>query len=197
VKIIGLAGESGTGKTMIGEHMAARGAVHIDADRVGHELLAGDPAVIAEVRGLLGDGILDADGRIDRRRVGEIVFADDDARASFNAIIHPAIRRRCGELVEEARRDGAALVVVDAALLLESKMPFAFDLLIALKAPRAVQIARLRGRGGHSDEEIRARLESQNDIEKSFYKADLVVDTDTSREDVLAEIDRAVDELTQ
>lgn len=197
MKIIGLAGESGTGKTMIGEHLAARGAEHIDADRVGHELLATSPEVIDAVRGLLGDGVLDENGAIDRRRVGQIIFAAESLRAAFNGIIHPAIRRRCGELVDQARARGASMVVVDAALLLESKMPFTFDLMVALRAPRNVQMERLRGRGGRSDDEIRARLESQSDIEKSFYKADVVVDTDTSRASVLAEIDRVVDELLQ
>ena len=188
--VIGLAGESGTGKTSIGRHLSGRGAVHIDADRVGHELLDSDPAVIASVLALAGDGVMDPGGRIDRRRLGAAVFADPDLLRRYNAIVHPAIRRRCGQLVEAARAQGAPMAVVDAALLLDSSMPFEFDLMIALRASRQTQMQRLVARGDRTEEEARARLERQRDIEKSFYKADAVVDTDRDLSEVLAEIDR-------
>lgn len=195
MKIIGLAGESGTGKTMIGEHLAGRGGEHIDADLVGHELLADSSDVIDAVRRLFGDEVFDHDGVIDRRRIGEKIFGDDRIRKSFNNIIHPAIRRRCGELVADARARGVHFVVVDAALLLDSQMPFEFDLLVALRGTRSVQTQRLLERGGRTEEEIRARLETQSAIEKSFYKADAVIDTDRSRDAVLDEVDGLVDEL--
>jgi dephospho-CoA kinase len=189
MKIVGLAGESGTGKTTIAQHLARSGGVHIDGDRVGHELLQSDAGVINAVRDLAGDDVFDADGKIDRQRLGAAVFADPDMLARYNAIIHPAIRRRCGELVDAARSGGAALAVVDAALLLDSGMPFEFDLMIALRASRDVQMRRLVARGDRTGEEARARLDRQQHIEKSFYKADVVVDTDGDLPEVLAEID--------
>jgi len=190
--IVGLAGESGTGKTTIARHLAGRGAVHIDADRVGHELLDADVEVIAAVRALAGDGVFDAGGRIDRKRLGTAVFSDPDLLLRYNAVIHPAIRRRCGQLVEAARSQGAPMAVVDAALLLDSSMPFEFDLVIALRASRETQMRRLVARGDRTETEARARLDRQRDIEKSFYKADAVVDTDMDLPEVLAEIDRHV-----
>ena len=193
MKVIGIAGESGTGKTMIGEHLAGRGAVHIDADRVGHELLVGSRDVIDAVRAIFGDSVFDGDGVVDRRKLGEHVFADEDLRKRLNSVIHPAIRARCGELVEEARERGAPFVVIDAALLLDSQMPFSFDLLMGLRASHEVQVERLLARGGYTEQEIRARLASQEAVEKSFYKAGVVVDTEKERDEVLAEIDRLVD----
>ena len=190
--IIGLAGESGTGKTTIGRHLAGGSGVHIDADRVGHDLLDADAEVRAAVCALAGDGVLDAAGRIDRKRLGAAVFADPELLLRYNAIIHPAIRRRCGQRVEAARSQGAPLVVVDAALLLDSAMPFEFDLMIALRASRDTQMRRLVERGDRTEAEVRARLDRQGDIEKSFYKADVVVDTDKDLPQVLAEIDRHV-----
>ena len=80
MKVIGIAGESGTGKTMIGEHLAARGAVHIDADRVGHELLVESGDVIDAVRAIFGDSVFDGDGVVDRHKLGELVFADEGLR---------------------------------------------------------------------------------------------------------------------
>jgi len=189
MKIVGLAGQSGTGKTTIARHLETRGGAHIDGDRVGHELLETDAEVIDAVRALAGDGVFDEQGRIDRKRLGAAVFADPALLSRYNAIIHPAIRRRCGELVDAARSQGAALAVVDAALLLDSGMPFEFDLMIALRASHEVQIRRLVARGDRTEMEARARLERQQHIEKSFYKADVVVDTDRDLSEVLAEID--------
>jgi dephospho-CoA kinase len=192
MKIVGLAGESGTGKTTIARHITGNGGVHIDADRVGHELLDADAAVIAAVLELAGDGVLNEQGRIDRKRLGAAVFADPGLLQRYNAIIHPAIRRRCGELVEAARAKGVTLVVVDAALLLDSDMPFGFDLMVALRASGDTQMRRLVARGDRTEVEARARLARQGHIEKSFYKADVVVDTDRDLPEVLAEIDRRV-----
>lgn len=195
MKIIGLAGTSGTGKTTIARHLEGRGGVAIDADRVGHELLQSDREVIAAVRDLVGEDAFGEDGHIDRARLGARVFADAQLLERYNGIIHPAIRRRTGELVEAARTGGAPFVVIDAALLLDSQMPFTFHLMLALTAPQETRFRRLVARGDRRPEQVRARLASQSHIEKSFYKADVVVDTGRDLGEVLAEIDRLVDEL--
>jgi dephospho-CoA kinase len=195
MKIIGIAGESGTGKSMVAEHLAARGGLHIDADRVGHQLLASDQTVIDRIRDFFGDGVFSAEGYVDRRKLGAEVFGNETKRLGLNDIIHPAIRRRCGEIAVTARKQGTPFVIIDAALLLESVMPFEFDLVLALRAPHRVQMERLRARGGYTEAEIQSRLASQADIKKSFYKADVVVDTDKTRDEVLDEIDALVDEL--
>jgi len=193
VKVIGIAGASGTGKSTVAAHLAARGGVHVDADAVGHEVLESDAGVVAAVRERIGPDVFDGRGRIDRRLLGERVFTDAAALSALNAIIHPVIRARCGRLVESARRKGAPFVVVDAALLLDSKMPFAFDLLIALRCDEEARFRRIMAKGGWSEEEVRRRLASQRDLENSFYKADVVVDTDGDKVAVLEEIDRLVD----
>jgi len=192
--IIGVAGGSGTGKSTIAAHVAGRlSGIHIDTDRVAHGLLGGNDDVIAAVRRRFGEPVFDALGRIDRRALGAVVFSHEAARLDLNAIIHPAIRRVCGVLVERARAGGVGAVVVDGALLLDSKMPFSFDLMIALRCGTDEQLGRIMAKGGHTEEEVRQRLESQVGIEKSFYKADVVVDTDGDLPQVLAEIDRVVD----
>ena len=192
--IIGIAGGSGTGKSTIAAHVARRlGGVHIDADRVGHALLEDDDAVAGAVRRRFGEEVVDGRGRIDRRRLGAVVFSDEAARRDLNAIIHPAIGRVCAERVEAARRAGAGAAVVDAALLLEVAMPFEFDLVIALRCDTDTRFERIMEKGGRSAGEVRRRLDSQKSLEKSFYKADVVVDTDRELQATLAEIDRIVD----
>ncbi len=194
MQTIGIAGGSGTGKSTIAAHIAQRyHGVHIDADVVAHSVLE-DAAVMGEIRHEFGAGVIDADGRVNRRRLGVYVFSDPGRRSALNAIVHPAIVARCAALVENARADGAAVAVVDAALLLEVDMLIPFDFTLALTCDPEVRMARLRGRGGWSEGELRSRLEAQSGLEKHFYKADAVVDTGPSLPEVLAAVDRLLDE---
>jgi dephospho-CoA kinase len=191
---IGIAGGSGTGKSTIAAHIAQRyQGVHIDADQVAHRVLE-DPAVIGEIRREFGAGVVDIDGTVNRRRLGVQVFNSADRRAALNAIVHPAIVARCAAEVKSARAAGASVAVVDAALLLEVDMQIRFDFTIALSCDPEIRMARLRGRGGWPDEELRARLAAQAGLEKHFYKADAVVDTGPALPEVLAAVDRLLDE---
>lgn len=191
---IGIAGGSGTGKSTIAAHVAHRyQGVHIDADLVAHGVLE-EAAVIGEIRREFGPSVIDADGSVNRRRLGVYVFSDAGRRAALNAIVHPAIVARCAALVKDAGEAGAAVVVVDAALLLEVDMQITFDFTLALKCEPEIRLARLRGRGGWSEGELRSRLDAQVGLEKHFYKADAVVDTGPSLPEVLAAVDRLLDE---
>jgi len=191
--VIGIAGGSGTGKSTIAAHVAKRyGGVHIDADREAHAALE-DAAVVAAIRREFGDDVIDLDGSVNRRRLGVRVFADAGRRAALNAIVHPAVIARCQAGVEAARGRGDRVVVVDAALLLEVTMSFAFDLVIALRCETGVRLARLMAKGGWSEAELRTRLGAQTELEKHFYKADAVVDTEPALERVLVQVERLVD----
>lgn len=192
--LIGIAGGSGTGKSTIAAHIASRyQGVHIDADKVAHAVLE-DSVVIGEIRHEFGTGVIDDDGSVNRRRLGVYVFSDAGRRAALNAIVHPAIVTRCAEEVARSRAKGVAVVVVDAALLLEVDMQIAFDFTVALTCDTEIRLARLRGRGGWSEGELRSRLDAQSGLEKHFYKADAVVDTGPSLPEVLAAVDRLLDE---
>jgi len=191
---IGIAGGSGTGKSTIAAHIAQRyQGVHIDADQVAHRVLE-EAAVVGEIRREFGAGVIDIDGSVNRRRLGVYVFSDAGRRAALNAIVHPAIVARCAAEVNRAREAGARVAVVDAALLLEVDMQLEFDITIALTCDPEIRLARLRGRGGWSEGELRSRLEAQGGLEKHFYKADAVVDTGPALPDVLAAVDRLLDQ---
>ena len=196
MKVIGLAGGSGTGKSTIAAHLASRGAVHIDADRVAHDVLVGDEGVVRAIRERFGDGVLTG-GRVDRAKLGKVVFADGDSLDALNAIVHPAVLEVCRRELEKCENDGAALAVVDAALLLEVDAPFRIDLVIALRASRDEQARRLSAKGGATREEIEARLDSQRRLEGSYADADVVLDTTKPLALVLAEVDRVVDALLE
>ncbi|MFQ5510536.1 MAG: dephospho-CoA kinase [Candidatus Krumholzibacteriia bacterium] len=194
MKIIGLAGESGTGKSTIAEHLRGRGASHIDADRVGHDLLENDPDVRRRLRATIGERVFEGDA-IDRAALSSFVFREAAALATLNSIIHPAIVRECERRIEELARQGADMAVIDAALLLEVTLPFRVDLMIALSCSRDEQLRRLQAKGGFSREQLEARLSSQADLQKSFYRADVVLDTDRPKAVVLSEVERLIDFL--
>jgi dephospho-CoA kinase len=191
--VIGIAGGSGTGKSTVAAHIARRhGGTHVDADRVAHAVLE-EPGVVEAIRRVFGPDVIDLEGTVNRRRLGVRVFSDAALRAALNAIVHPAVIRRCTAEVEGARARGERVVVVDAALLLEVEMAFAFDLVLALVCEQSVALARILAKGGWSEAEVRARLDAQKGMEKHFYKADAVVDTGTDLPRVLAEVERIVD----
>jgi len=194
MKVIGLAGGSGTGKSTIAAHLVARGAGHIDADRAAHDVLLEDEGVIRAIRERFGDGVFTG-GLVDRGKLGRIVFVDRGALEALNAIVHPAVLEVCRRKLEELETAGVALAVVDAALLLEVGVPFDIDLVIALRASRDDQVRRLLAKGGATRSEIEDRLDSQSHLERSYGAADVVVDTAKPLALVLAEVDRAVDAL--
>lgn len=194
MKIIGLAGESGTGKTTIAKHLERRGAGHIDADRIAHDLLRDDPEVRRRIRARFGTAVFDGDD-VDRSRLGEVVFEDPALLQALNSIIHPAIITACVEAVTRFADAGKRWVVIDAALLLEVPLPIRFDLMIGLQCGRSEQRRRLLARDSVDAAAVDARLERQAHIEKSFYRADVVIDTGRDKDEVLDEIDRLVDFL--
>lgn len=192
MRVIGIAGGSGTGKSTIATDIVRRhGGVHVDGDRVAHAVLE-NPAVMQGILDRFGADLVDPDGHVNRRRLGVRVFADAKARAALNAIVHPEVVQRCAAAVEDARARREPVVVVDAALLMEVDMPFAIDLSIALRCDREIRLARLMAKGGWSEAEIRARLDAQEGMEKHFYKADAVIDTGRELNTVLANVDALV-----
>jgi dephospho-CoA kinase len=195
MKIVGLAGESGTGKSMIAAHLTTRGGAHVETDLIGHDVLEKNEEARQLIRERIGADVFEADGHINRRRLGNKVFTDEALRAEFNGIVHPAIRRECGRQVEKLRETGVPFVVIDGALLLSSVMPFAWDLMIALFCEEEEQVARLMAKGGRTEQEVRDRLASQRAIRESFDRADVEVDTCRPKDEVLAEIDALIDDL--
>ncbi|UCH83611.1 MAG: dephospho-CoA kinase [Candidatus Latescibacterota bacterium] len=199
--VVGLAGGSGSGKTTIArclsERLSGYRVEHIDGDGVAHTLLAKDADVIRRVRDRFGDRVVTG-GAIDRRKLGAIVFGDEEALADLNAIIHPSVVAVCRGQIEAFELEGVEVVVVDAALLLEvpdAVRAIGIDHTIALAVTRAEQHRRLLAKGGVTVSDIEARLDSQAELEKSFYRADNVVDTNRPLSDVVDDVMTIVDNL--
>jgi dephospho-CoA kinase len=190
VLVIGLTGGIATGKSTVAAMFAARGAAVVDADRIAHTLQEPGQPCYHRILDTFGNAILDAQGRIDRRRLGARVFADADARRRLESILHPAIREACQQAVRAAEVSGYGVCVVDAALILETGQRGRFDALVVVTAPREVQVDRLVRNRELTEAEARERLASQWSTEAKAALADFVIDNGGDLADTEAQVDR-------
>jgi dephospho-CoA kinase len=186
---VGLTGGIGSGKSEVSRRLAAQGAVIIDADLIAREVVAPGTDGLAEVVRAFGSGVLGPDGGLDRTRLGDIVFADQQRLATLNAIVHPRVGARMQELEEAA--GPAAVVVHDVPLIAENRLAGAYDLVVVVDAPPRVQLDRLVRHRGMTPEQAAARMSAQASREERLAIAGMVVDNSGS----LAELDRQVGEL--
>lgn len=186
---VGLTGGIGAGKSEVARRLAAYGAVVVDADAVAREVVAPGTPGLAAVAGAFGPGVLLPDGSLDRERLGEIVFADDQRRRRLNAIIHPKVEARMAELDRAA--GAAAIVVHDVPLIAENGLADSFDVVVVVDAPQPVQLERMVRNRGMPREQAQARIAAQATREQRLAIAGIVIDNSGS----LTELDRQVGEL--
>jgi dephospho-CoA kinase len=180
---VGLTGGIATGKTTVGDMFVQLGCHLIDSDEIAHQLFEPGQDVHDAVIKTFGSNIVAADGIIDRKILGEIVFKDSAARAKLNALVHPAIIRRQQEfLADIARADPKGVGMVSAALMVEIGTYKNYDKVIVLSCPPDVQRARLKARSALSDEQIEQRVASQMPVEEKVKYGDFVIDTSTDLE---------------
>ncbi len=181
--VVGLTGGICSGKSTVAAMFERLGAVVIDADRVAHELQVPGQPLFEAIVSAFGRQIVGEDGRIDRRRLGAIVFSDPKARARLEEILHPAIVEECERRIQQARASGAAVCLVDAALLIESGRHARFDRMVLVEASEAVQLERLMARMGLSREEAMQRIRSQVPLEEKRRHAKFVIGNEGSLEE--------------
>ncbi len=188
---IGLTGGIGSGKSAVANLLQQLGASIIDADRLGHEAYTPNSEAWQEVVAAFGRGILTADGEIDRRKLGSIVFADPSELARLNGIMHPLMARMVEERKTQLKAAGVSVAVVEAAVLYEAGWNSLVDEVWTTDAPVEVVVERLHERNGLSEEEARKRINSQMSAEDRNRRSDVVVDNSTD----LAALERTVETL--
>ena len=188
VKTIGLSGGIGTGKSTVAGFLKELGARIIDADRVGHRLLKSDAAVKERLVTALGRRILGAARQIDRSKLAAIVFNDPQSLAKLNRIMHPPIRRQVEKELEDYRRQEAKVVVIEAPLLDKAGWTEMVDRLWVTAAPKGVVLKRLIESVGLSQQEALARISSQPPPEEYTKRADVVIHTDLSLDELREKI---------
>ena len=190
MKKIALTGGIATGKSYVLDRFRRHGVPCLDADELAHGATGAGTEAAAAIAARFGAGMLAADGSVDRRKLGPIVFADDSARRELEAIVHPAVYRAINAGVRAFELMGDALAVVDVPLLYETGAEKNFDTVIVTACAPETQLARLVARG-LSEDAARQRLAAQWPTEKKAARADFVIHTDGTFEDT----DRQVDEI--
>jgi dephospho-CoA kinase len=184
---IGLTGGIGSGKSTVAALLAQRGAQVVDADRIAREVVEPGTPGLAAVVAEFGQGVLTADGALDRPALAARVFADPAARARLDAVVHPLVRARAADLVARAPAD--AVVVQDVPLLVETGQAGSFDLVLVVETDVDTRVARLVDRG-LSAEDARARIASQATDEQRRAVADVVLRNDGDRAALAAQVER-------
>lgn len=182
--VIGLTGGIGTGKSEVSRILQELGAVIINADQLGHLAYTPHTETWAEVVKAFGEGILQANGEIDRRKLGAIVFADPEQLARLNRIMHPRLARMVGERIEELRGQSIPAIVVEAAILFEAGWEYLVEEVWTTEAPEADVVARLQARNGWDAAEIKKRVDSQMSSAERSSGADLVVENSGNLENL-------------
>jgi len=188
MKVIGLTGGIGSGKSTVSQFLAELGVVILDADRVGHEALQSGTEVWREVVASFGRQILTPDGEIDRSKLGDIVFNNTESLSQLNQIMHSRMYSMVEAQIEEYRRQGVGVVVLEAPLLLDSDWVSLVDEVWVTVAPEPTVLRRLKGRAGLSEPQSLARIRSQLSLEEQVRRADVVINTDCDLEELRARI---------
>jgi dephospho-CoA kinase len=170
---VGLTGGIASGKSLVADELAARGAIIIDADVLAREVVEPGTAALAAIVERFGPQVV-LDGQLNRARLAEIVFADPLARQDLERIVHPAVRARAAELERAAA--SAAVVVHVIPLLVETGQQQEFDFVVTVDVDQETQIQRLMARNGFSRAEAEARIAAQASREDRKIAADVVLD---------------------
>lgn len=192
MRVVGLTGGIGSGKSLAAEYFADLGALVIDADQLARAAIERGSRGFDEVVAMFGDSIL-KNGDIDRRALGELVFGDPAKKAALEAIIHPWVRSEFEAAVLSL--SGNQTLVYEIPLLFETGGADRFDIVITVEADMDKRIERLREKGLHPSE-IQARIAAQASREERISIADYVIENNGSRDDLLRQVENIWDGLT-
>ena len=186
--VVGITGGIGCGKSEAARYLASLGAKHIDADEISRSLTADGGEALPEIRRIFGDEVFCADGCLNRRALGDVVFANPAAKRALEGVIHPLVQRRAMDEIEAANADGVPVTVLDVPLLFETGMDVLCDECWAMSASPEVQLERVIARDNLTDEQAQARIASQMSMEERNARAKRVINSDRPIEKTRGEL---------
>jgi len=194
MKVCGLTGGVGMGKSTTAQFLRARGAQMVDTDELARQLVQPGQPALAEIQTEFGTNIVAPDGRLRREELAQIIFSDAAARKKLEAILHPRIRGRWLAQVEIWRAENRPLAVVVIPLLFETRAESHFNKIICVACSAPTQRQRLLSRGW-TPEQIQQRLAAQWPVEEKIARADFVIWTDGSLDVLAQQIERVLQKL--
>jgi dephospho-CoA kinase len=189
VRVYGLTGNIGSGKSTVARMLEARGVPVVDADRVARDVVEPGQPALREIAERF-PGVLQPDGTLDRKKLAARVFADFKEREALEHITHPRIAEEVSARLGSLAGMGHPCAVYEAALIVENKLDLGLDGLIVVTAPQEVRIERLRKRDGMSEEEARARMAAQLPDEEKARRARFVIENTGSEKELEAQVER-------
>ena len=186
-----LSGGIASGKSTVARRLAELGAVHVDADQLAREAVAPGSDGLQQIVARFGEGVLTAEGALDRPALGQLVFEDADALNALNGIVHPAVRK-----LAQARLDAAeaanpdAVVIYDVPLLVEAGVQMPWDLVVITEAPADVRVKRMVELRGMTIEDAERRIANQASDAERRAVADVVIDTGGDEAFTIAQADK-------
>jgi dephospho-CoA kinase len=195
LRVFGLTGGTGSGKSSVAALLRERGVPVVDADELARETVAPGSAGLSEVVAAFGPEILDAGGNLDRKRLGALVFSDAEARKRLNSITHPRVRQLSQARFAELERQGVTLAGYDVPLLFEVGLDAALRPVVVVAASEAEQLRRIRARDTLTEEAARARVAAQLPLEEKRKRADYVLDNDGALDALPAQVDALLRKL--
>lgn len=197
MKIIGLTGGIGSGKSTVARSLQEHGFPIVDADLIAREIVEPGQPALAELAKEFGADILNADGSLDRGLLASRAFTNKDTTQRLNDITHPRINQRTQELFDEARENGAEAVIYDMPLLIDKGLHKDMDATIVVHAAEHVRLERLTTKRGLDVDDVRRRINAQIDDETRKQHADILLDNNGTEEDLTKQIAQAVDKIKQ
>lgn len=195
MRLFGLTGNIGAGKSTVARLLAKHGLPVIDADLLAREVVQPGQPALTEIAARFGPGVLNADGSLDRKALGARVFADAGERAALNAIVHPRIAQAGAARIAALADAGHAVAIYEAALIVENGLDKGMDGLIVVDVPEELQIARLRARDGLTLDEAHARIKAQLPAARKREKATFLIENHGSAADLDAQVTKLLQVL--
>lgn len=191
--LVALTGGIAAGKSTVAKRWVENGAIEIDADDLAREVVEPGSVGLERVSEAFGSGVLTDSGELDRKAMARIVFEDAEKRELLNSILHPLIRQRTRELLEQMRNE--EIVVYSVPLLVEASVDHEFNLVVTVEAPEDEQVRRLVTNRGLSDAEARSRIASQAKPVERAARADRILNSNQDMNLLLRDADKLWQEI--
>ena len=198
MKIVGLCGGSGSGKSAVSRILTEWGCLHLDTDAIYHELIGGDSACLRELADEFGREIIAESGALDRKKLAAIVFADgaEEKRHRLNEIAHRYVLDEVRQRIAAAEGNYAA-AIVDAPLLFESGFNTECDLVVSVTAPREIRTARLMARDSITAEQAERRISAQLDDEFLRSNSDVIIENNNDLDALASKVKKIIEMIKE
>lgn len=190
MRVVGLTGGIGSGKSSVARMLAELGAAIVDADQLAREAVAPGSEGLSAILARFGTEVLDEKGQLDRRKLGARVFSDAEARRELNAIVHPKVAELAMRRFQELTESGAPLAIYDVPLFFENGLEKMIPEVIVVHVSPETQRARIRGRDPLSDREIEDRIAAQLPLDEKKKRATFVIENDGSMAHTREQVER-------